>query len=115
VNRKIEFRVWDKLLKKYISINGILVINFDSDDYCFQQYTGFDDLNKKKIYEGDIVELDDGRKKSISWNAVEGYWRVDFEDQDNGFDYDCLAMNGGEWNGPIKVAGNIFETPDLLK
>lgn len=72
MNRKLEFRVWDKELKQFASPNVhhlhkdgelmSIVLNLDiskisgNDRFIVQQFTGLTDINGQKIFEGDIVE-----------------------------------------------------------
>lgn len=80
----------------------------DQDTVC--QYTGLDDRNGKKIFEGDIIVIgdeDDDGIFVVKWDTdtarfvmdADG-WTVDF-DSYNG--YDC------------EVIGNIFDDPELLE
>ncbi len=55
MNRSIKFKVYDKLLKKFIPYNSFL--NFDSDEYIFQQFTGLQDSKKEDVFEGDIIRF----------------------------------------------------------
>ena len=56
-NREIKFRVWDKLLNKFIPWNCF--IPFDNDrEYIIQQYTGLKDKDGQEIYEGDIIQYE---------------------------------------------------------
>ena len=58
-NRKIKFRVWDSINKKFdaqIYNVGEQFGHPSSCDWYPQQYTGLKDYNGKEIYEGDIIE-----------------------------------------------------------
>lgn len=52
-----KWRVWDKLLRKFISWDSLPVHNFDSKDYIYQRCTGLWVNGFGFIYEGDIIEL----------------------------------------------------------
>jgi uncharacterized phage protein (TIGR01671 family) len=137
-NREIKFRAWDK--KNEVMIN-VLEIRFLFEDekglyvegYCdcnhgaiqdhenhkhpifpknleLMQYTGIkdrkDDKNNKEIYEGDIVEKF-GKKWKVVWGNVRcQFFCLSLDDNNTwtelGFDY-------------VKVLGNIYENPELLK
>jgi len=72
------------------------------------QFVGLKDKNKKEIYEGDIVQdIDSKRKYIITCGA--GRFRL----SPISFPADFLSCNVFEKN--IKVIGNIYENPELLK
>jgi hypothetical protein len=73
-------------------------------DAVFQQYTGLKDSKGVEIYEGDIVEIGD-RKKEVIFNI--GMFYID---ENYG---DIVPIS--EVDNIIKVIGNIFESPELLK
>ena len=77
------------------------------------QFVGLEDKNKKKIFEGDIVELNNKKTGLVFW----GFWELSNE---KGF---CCWCSGGMAissykNNPVaysaKVIGNIFDNPELL-
>lgn len=78
MNRQINFRVWNKRLKRFVAIasfsqitgancnSGLLGVTFESnetdpatqnyEDCVVQQFTGLIDRSGKKIFEGDMIE-----------------------------------------------------------
>lgn len=66
------------------------------------QYTGFLDMNGKRIFEGDIVGVDG---KFYEVLIEKGCWIIAADG------WDFLATNNDE----IEVIGNIHDNPELLK
>lgn len=115
--REIKFRAWDKIRKQwfYFVINSTPkdiskadTINFfgsvsDGDFYSqlehWCEYTGLEDRNGNKIYEGDIVQM-----HYIGRYEIE-YFR-------NGFYINDIIHS--QFDESVEVIGNIHENPELL-
>lgn len=81
-------------------------------------YTGLKDRNGTEIYKGDILEIDDdwesgeGERGEVMWDGKNAMFRLF-----------CYTKYGGKgWFMPenktwmkLKIIGNIYENPDLLK
>jgi uncharacterized phage protein (TIGR01671 family) len=126
MKREIKFRVWDKHLSCFFeNIEFLSAGYWDSsgspiflaececgdyqdcgdsfeDNFILLQYTGVNDVNKKEIYEGDIVSCG-SLKGSVEYH--EGCFFLDHEPL-----YGILALGGR-----MKVIGNIFENPELIQ
>ena len=92
------------------------------DNYVIQQYTGLNDKDNNAIFDGDLVELhtaaNDHAKnlKDNHYGLYEIYWDRKYklkEIKPNWFlkviDNDFASFN------IMKVVGNVFENPELLK
>ncbi len=122
MNRKLKFRVWDKLSKSYIKITPISkyhhIIDLDGnyfnlqngsgkDEYVVEQYTGKCDKNGHEIFEGDILGLpyDDG----MLYATVSFY--------ENSYVYKYIHDEGFYYINTVEehiVVGNINENPELI-
>lgn len=125
MSRKIKFRVWDKLEKRFDSnyhltmdLNG-RVYNLKNgaggSDYEVQQFTGLLDKNGVEIYDGDILEFfdkensDEKLTTKVYFHSVRACWTI----------YPFAIKCGGiDLPGNLKylqVIGNIYSNPELLK
>ena len=114
--REIKFRAWNEVMEKMFTWNDFLNTNMKntfiapkSTAMILMQYTGLHDKNGKEIYEGDIT--DDGYNNigvvkygNYNCSCCEGVygWYVDGGDIRSA---ECF----------LKVIGNIYENPELLK
>lgn len=84
---------------------------FDIDPETVCQYTGLKDKNGKRIWENDIVRIENSMDEGIgNIEFYGGMWYVDGEPSNSLHDimeYDDIAE--------IEVIGNIFDNPELLK
>lgn len=127
--REFKFRIWDKRNKTwpndfFIGLDGGLICDppgtiFIRSDFEIMQYTGFKDIYNKKIYEGDIVEVNGNYYEVIFQNN--GEWRIIRKPLFREYTVSYpLTHNPSrrlrcEILGRRRVVGNIYENPDLLK
>jgi len=129
--REIKFRAWDKERKEmcivtrlefaiggdairgqfgwygggWEEVEGALLKN---RRYVLMQYTGLRDVNGREIYEGDIVEDGKGKRYEVRWcNSYAGF---SFES-----DEEAIPFLEIPFPSSLKVIGNIYENPELLK
>jgi len=117
-----EFRAWHKEKKKMIflekpedmiefSTDAWRMIRWDDNsgtladntNSILMQSVGRKDKNGKEIFEGDIVLFHTAKGGEVSFTVV---WN------DEGLNYNIWKPHGTE---SLKVIGNIYENPELLK
>ena len=116
-NRPIKFRAWSITGKRMIgweemTANHAKVYTYFlwTDMYKLMQYTGLKDKEGREIYEGDIVEYENGnagygrpRHEEISRDVIPNLCN-----HDEYFDDSSWWQTG--W-----VIGNVHENPELLE
>ena len=111
--KEIKFRAWDKIanIMRYdLNLYNISILANSISNQIFMQWTGFHDINKKEIYNGDIVKCNNiyllpikvfSHNFIVSW--VDDGWAITNNDE-----YIC-----GLWtyvyNHRCEVIGNIYE------
>lgn len=107
MQREIKFRAWDKN-HKYMAYQGtpdletIQSFIHHFGDKKLMQFTGLRDNNGTKIFEGDLVEWPDGKIERVKFDY--GKFTI-------GCDFGDPAL----YSALVKIVGNVYETPDLLK
>lgn len=78
--------------------------------YHLMQFTGLLDKNGTEIYEGDILNQEDGWYRVIEWDeGAAGFIGVAIEKDV----YEKYWNNLGEMDLSAEVIGNIYENPEL--
>lgn len=141
MKREIKFRAWDKekgewyaptheaykgnLWELFVSFSGDLCAhriggmehesNFP-DRYVLSQWTGLVDKSGKKIYEGDILRVDEYRYKKGDYQGYLG--TVEYcATCCAGYRLQMIKCANNEclWNFSIvEVIGNVWQNPELL-
>ena len=108
--REIEFRAWDIEKKKYKYPklwDNTMPSNWDKH-YILEQYTGLKDKNKTKIFEGDLVQLENSvRVFEFFMNC---FWLIHPQ---KGFKFP-INMVTEDYLKSIEVIGNIHQHKHLL-
>lgn len=111
MNREIKFRAWDKE-RGMQEMTGIKLPNTTDPNrhlgVAIMQYTGLKDKNGKEIYEGDIVKVGDDLIEEVKW-IKEKEWALG-ECPFSGFVNHSAVYKTG-----VKIIGNIYENPELIK
>ncbi len=124
--RTLKFRAWniEKKSMLYFPLSNTgdtFQICFDGSNYRtldhiqgisgpvdIMQFTGLRDQSEKEIYEGDIVQHTNSR-----------IGEVKYCDNIQAFDMDICKyvsdQEAGIYGDRVKIIGNIYENPDLLK
>jgi uncharacterized phage protein (TIGR01671 family) len=128
MSRTIKFRLWDKTQKQWITnaeldsisswsspLNSVFQYN---KNIVFQQFIGLRDKKGKEIYEGDIAIYQPNRITSKTGEILFEDGAFVFNGLKSAKGFVCLhAFTKNEIGGlkAIKVIGNIFQNPELLK
>jgi len=104
--REIKFRAWDLVAKKfyYVDVWSFHILAENCDDV--QQFTGLHDKNGKEIYEGDILKIGYGYAEQADSYIVEDLRELYADTQID--DSYCFITS-------MKIIGNMYENPELLK
>lgn len=128
--REIKFRGWNKTkscFEKDFSINnnGILTLPHNTktkNTIIVLQYTNLKDKNGVEIYEGDIVEYSsEVYNQSIQDKGVVYFEKGAFCYKNNKNESwlldECMydEQQTSVLNSKLKVIGNIYENPELMK
>lgn len=115
MNRKIKFRIWDKINKKWLNrFNANLLNIVDLSNVELMQYTGIKDKNGVEIYEGDIVLIRIDKTNILHKTVVKFKHGAFIADIIGNNDYIYLFHFGFN-KDDFEVIGNIYENKNLLE
>lgn len=113
--RKIKFRLFGKNSKEFLrpENQGLDLKELqnvcDIDVWHVMQFTGFQDSKGVDIYEGDLIEKDDGKfVKCGAVSFIHGCWMVASKSGEQYFNLHWYLSQA-------EVIGNIYQNPELLR
>lgn len=108
-----EVKLWDNPNR-----DGWVAINPET----IGQYTGINDINGTKIFEGDVVEITCKFKGKVEFENcgvvkyIENKFEAEIFTDDEDFTFPLFeCKNNDEREDTFIVIGNIYDDPDLLK
>jgi hypothetical protein len=121
MSRSLKFRAWDKNKKTMFfpkefhfttGLWGITLPDGRRISYVdIMQFIGIIDRRDQEIYESDIVRDTDSKAVGVVvWDELHARFAVRFQDKSI---YEFYTDNGRD--NSLRVIGNVWEHPDLLK
>lgn len=110
-----DFRIWNNKTNKFIELNiscNIRAIPRKCDDLVLELWSGYTDIKDARIYENDIIEVDE---KTFSVSGYGGEVTAWILLESDGTPCCSLAEVMFESSGRVEVIGNIHENAELLK
>ena len=119
--RELKFRAWFKGDPEPVTYSSDDLFDDTWTDHevtVVEQYTGYEDINGKKIYDGDIIEeeidsgiddIDGTFRYKVYWNENQLCWSLE------PIGSESIHTDLWEVNQSMRVIGNIHENPELLK
>ena len=103
----------DEHLIQTILENGRIGMWHDTDPYTVGQYTGLKDKNGKRIFEGDVAKVLQGKDKDIAYVGFENGAFMLYPKIGNIYERTLWEYWYNDWN--VEVIGNITDNPELLE
>lgn len=122
-----RYRAWDKIRKTMYEVDDIMSVDFGKseisvktlffertnyykfDDIILMQSTGFTDKNGKEIFEGNILDSEDGFLAGVVDLRRDLGMFVSTLIKYNNFERLCSIANS------IEIIGNIYSNPELAE
>ena len=91
----------------------IFTIEWEVDPSTIGQYTGLKDKNGKRIFEGDIAKVLQGKDKDIAYVGFENGAFMLYPKTGNIYERTLWEYWYNDWD--VEVIGNITDNPELLE
>lgn len=126
MQRPIEFRVWNGkhnvmlYYPNFVYLIDTKTGSIGGNELLYLQYTGKDDCDKIKIFEGDIIEstwrenwIENGGYPHDKWQERKHVFVIDY--RANGFTFESTDFSRAAIiDIRLKVIGNIYQHPQLI-
>lgn len=118
-----RFRAWDKEFKEMVQVDALVfdeqiikatykngnVVKEDLKNYVLMQSTGLRDKNGKEIFEGDIIDSEDGILSGVVEFRPDLGMFVSALIKHNNFERLCNVADS------VYIIGNIYTNPELAE
>ena len=118
-----RFRAWDKEYKEMVQVDALVfdeqiikatykngnVVKEDLKNYVLMQSTGLRDKNGKEIFEGDIVDSEDGILSGVVEFRPDLGMFVSTLIKYNNFERLCNVADS------VHIIGDVYTNPELLE
>jgi len=97
-----------------LTYGGFEIFEVSSETVC--RYTGYEDVNGKKIFEGDIVGYIDMTSTESGYSEMDCVGVVGWSEEEACF-YVTGRLSAESWEvlGECRIIGNIYDKPELLE
>ena len=86
---------------------------YEINPYTLGQYTGLTDKNGKRIFEGDVAKVLQGKDKDIAYVGFENGAFMLYPKTGNIYERTLWSYWYNDWD--VEVIGNITDNPELLE